>query len=116
MAVQPLLSGDEPVEHEGFLTAEFGRAGRGVHPCGEDERPYFCMVAFDAVHNFCWQLPDSELPARGLPAIRDWNRTDGPSGVVRRRHRAEPPARARVLPRPTELMDAETGRTARPAL
>jgi hypothetical protein len=24
MAVQPMLSGDEPVEHEGFLTAELG--------------------------------------------------------------------------------------------
>ncbi|GAA1582843.1 sulfatase-like hydrolase/transferase [Kribbella hippodromi] len=71
MAVQPLLSGDEPVEHEGFLTAEFGqRAAEFMRT--PDERPYFCMVAFNAVHNFCWQLPDSELEARGLPAFRDW--------------------------------------------
>ena len=71
MAVQPLLSGDEPVEHEGFLTAELGRRA-AEFISGEDERPYFCMLAFNAVHNFCWQLPDSELAARDLPAFRDW--------------------------------------------
>lgn len=72
MAVQPLLSGDEPVEHEGFLTAEFGRRAAEFMEA-EDERPYFCMVAFNAVHNFCWQLPESELEARGLPAFQDWS-------------------------------------------
>jgi arylsulfatase A-like enzyme len=78
MAVQPLLSGDEPVEHEGFLTAEFGRRATEFMSAG-DERPYFCMVAFNAVHNFCWQLPESELEARGLPAFRDWSPdADGP--------------------------------------
>ncbi|TDD26518.1 sulfatase, partial [Kribbella turkmenica] len=71
MAVQPLLSGDEPVEHEGFLTAELGRRA-GEFITSEDERPYFCMLAFNAVHNFCWQLPASELAARDLPAFRDW--------------------------------------------
>jgi arylsulfatase A-like enzyme len=77
MAVQPLLSGDTPVEHEGFLTAEFGRRA-GEFMTAADERPYFCMVAFNAVHNFCWQLPDSELEARGLPAFHDWSPdTDG---------------------------------------
>ena len=77
MAVQPLLSGDTPVEHEGFLTAEFGRRAADFMSTA-DERPYFCMVAFNAVHNFCWQLPDSELEARGLPPFRDWSpETDG---------------------------------------
>ena len=71
MAVQPLLSGDEPVEHEGFLTAELGRRA-AEFISGADERPYFCMLAFNAVHNFCWQLPEYELAARGLPAFRDW--------------------------------------------
>ncbi|GAA1605986.1 sulfatase family protein [Kribbella karoonensis] len=78
MAVQPLLSGDEPVEHEGFLTAEFGRRA-AEFITAEDERPYFCMVAFNAVHNFCWQLPEAELKARGLPTFRDWSpEADGP--------------------------------------
>jgi arylsulfatase A-like enzyme len=72
MAVQPLLSGDEPVEKEGFITAEFGRQAADFITNTDDERPYFCMLAFNAVHNFCWQLPDDELTARGLPAFRDW--------------------------------------------
>jgi len=71
MAVQPLLSGDEPLEHEGFLTAELGRRARDF-VAEPDERPFFCMVAFNAVHNFCWQLPPEELTKRGLPAISDW--------------------------------------------
>ncbi|WP_433167734.1 sulfatase family protein [Kribbella sp. CA-247076] len=71
MAVQPLLSGDEPVEHEGFLTAELGRRA-GEFITSADDRPYFCMLAFNAVHNFCWQLPEDELAARGLPAFGDW--------------------------------------------
>jgi arylsulfatase A-like enzyme len=76
MAVQPLLSGDEPVEHEGFLTAEIGR--RAADFLEEDvEQPYFCMVAFNAVHNFCWQLPDEELEARNLPKFTDWTPETG---------------------------------------
>lgn len=72
MAVQPLLSGDDPVEFDGFLTDEFGR--RALDFIGaDDQRPFFCMLAFNAVHNFCWQLPDDELERRGLPKFNDWN-------------------------------------------
>jgi len=78
MAVQPLLSGDEPVEHEGFLTSELGRRTADFIQA-EDERPYFCMLAFNAVHNFCWQLPDDELARRGLPAFKDWQPDTGRS-------------------------------------
>ncbi|MFI5736355.1 sulfatase [Kribbella sp. NPDC051587] len=76
MAVQPLLSGDEPVEHEGFLTAEIGRRASAFID-DESEQPYFCMVAFNAVHNFCWQLPDEELEARNLPKFTDWTPDTG---------------------------------------
>ncbi|MFV0406551.1 MAG: sulfatase [Propioniciclava sp.] len=72
MAVQPMLSGDDPVEHEGFLTAELGRRARDFMATN-DERPFFAMVAFNAVHNFCWQLPQQELEVRGLPPYRDWD-------------------------------------------
>ena len=78
MAVQPLLSGDEPVEHEGFLTSELGRRAADFIQA-EDERPYFCMVAFNAVHNFCWQLPPDELARRGLPTYDDWKPDSGAS-------------------------------------
>jgi arylsulfatase A-like enzyme len=72
MAVQPMLSGDDPVEFEGFLTAELGRQAAQFITDPTDQRPYFCMVAFNAVHNFCWQLPAEELARRGLPVCDDW--------------------------------------------
>jgi len=76
MAVQPMLSGDEEVEQEGFLTAELGRRARAFVQ-SDDDRPYFLMIAFNAVHNFCWQLPAEELARRGLPAYHDWRPGQG---------------------------------------
>src|SRR5690606_15445407 len=79
MAVQPMLEGDTPVELEGFLTEAIGgRAGDFVDRCaaGPEPEPFFAMVAFNAVHNFCWQLPPEELAARGLPARDDWHDAD----------------------------------------
>lgn len=34
------------------------------------------MVAFNAVHNFCFQLPGDELRRRGLPRFDDWRATE----------------------------------------
>ncbi|RXZ49270.1 sulfatase [Agromyces fucosus] len=71
MAVQPMSAGGEPVEVERFLTDEIAdRAAAFI--AADDDRPFFAMVAFNAVHNFCWQLPDEELEARGLPRFEDW--------------------------------------------
>jgi arylsulfatase A-like enzyme len=76
MAVQPMLTGDEPTELEGFLTDEL--AGRAISFTeAAEDRPYFCMLAFNAVHNFCWQLPADELERRGLPVHADWHDGDG---------------------------------------
>lgn len=72
MAVQPMLEGDEPVELEGFLTAEIGRRAREFVASPDREQPFFAMVAFNAVHNFCWQLPADELERRGLPTVGDF--------------------------------------------
>lgn len=91
MAVQPMLDGDDEVELEGFLTEELGRRVRdfiagGTSEGGDPERPaaadsprapFFAMLAFNAVHNFCWQLPPEELRSRGLPQVSDWNDADG---------------------------------------
>lgn len=71
MAVQPMLEGDTEVELEGFLTEELGSRARDFVGRHVDE-PFFCMVAFNAVHNFCWQLPAEELAKRQLPARPDW--------------------------------------------
>ncbi|TDE89525.1 sulfatase [Occultella glacieicola] len=76
MGVQPMLVGDDEVEVEGFLTDEIGRRAREF-VAADDDRPFFAMVAFNAVHNFCWQLPEAELRRRGLPSRADWHDADG---------------------------------------
>lgn len=73
-AVQPMLQGDEPVDCEEFLTAELGRRARElVRDCAARGESFFVMLAFNAVHNFCWQLPPEELTRRGLPARDDYD-------------------------------------------
>jgi arylsulfatase A-like enzyme len=73
-AVQPMLEGDEPVELEGFLTDELGARSRAfVDHCADADKPFFLMLAFNAVHNFCWQLPAEELRRRGLPTHADYH-------------------------------------------
>ncbi len=111
MAVQPLLSGDEPVEHEGFLTSELGRRAAEFIQA-EDERPYFCMVAFNAVHNFCWQLPPDELARRGLPSYDDWKPDTGASYLEWYDDVIVPnlPHGREYYLAQLELMDAEIGR------
>ena len=75
MAVQPMLEGDDEVELEGFLTDELGTRSRAFVTRHADE-PFFLMLAFNAVHNFCWQLPPDELRNRGLPSLADWHDGD----------------------------------------
>lgn len=72
MAVQPLWNGEEPQELEGFLTDAIGERTRQFVSDHAD-KPFLATVAFNAVHNFCWQLPPEELAKRGLPAFDDWN-------------------------------------------
>lgn len=72
MAVQRLSENGHPVEVERFLTDEIAdRAEAFIRDSGE--QPFFAMVAFNAVHNFCWQLPADELESRGLPPFEDWH-------------------------------------------
>lgn len=72
MAVQPLWNGEEPQELEGFLTDAIGERTRQF-VADHADKPFLATVAFNAVHNFCWQLPADELQKRGLPAHEDWN-------------------------------------------
>lgn len=76
MAVQPLWNGEEPQELEGFLTDAIGARARAFISDHAAE-PFLATVAFNAVHNFCWQLPPEELQKRGLPAVEDWNPGEG---------------------------------------
>ncbi len=70
--VAPLYSGADEAEVDGFLTAELGARSRDFVGRHEGE-PFFCMLAFNAVHNFCWQLPPDELARRGLAEHPDWS-------------------------------------------
>ncbi len=111
MAVQPMLEGDTEVDLDGFLTSAIGdRAGDFVER--NAEQPFFAMIAFNAVHNFCWQLPAEELEARGLPVHEDWHDADA-TGYAEWYDGAISPhlehGREYYLAQ-LELMDAEIGR------
>ncbi|GAA4998779.1 sulfatase family protein [Actinopolymorpha pittospori] len=110
MAVQPLLDGDDEVELEGFLTDELGHRARDFVARHQDE-PFFLMLAFNAVHNFCFQLPDEELDKRGLTKYDDWDPStsryvDWYDGAI---WPDLPDGRAYYLAQ-LELMDAQIGR------
>lgn len=110
MAVQPMFDDGESAELEGFLTGELGdRACDFV--ARHTDGPFFLQLAFNAVHNFCWQLPADELAKRGLPPHDDWN--PGVSDYLDWYDGAISPAlehgRAYYLAQ-LELMDAEIGR------
>ena len=81
--VSPLFEDGREVDCEQHLSVEFteraidfmgdgAQAGDG-DPEGAGEDPFFCMVAYNAVHNFAWQLPQDELDARALPAHDDFD-------------------------------------------
>lgn len=72
MGVGTLWDGGTEVSPQGFLTDILAeRADRFI--VDHAGQPWFCMLAFNAVHNFCWQLPDEELQRRGLPRLPDWD-------------------------------------------
>ncbi|WP_114853420.1 sulfatase [Brachybacterium sp. YJGR34] len=70
--VSPMWEGTEQVDCERHLTEEFIERTIAFADA-PDERPFFAMVAFNAVHNFTWQLPRHELDARGLPQHPDFD-------------------------------------------
>lgn len=72
----PLFDGDEEVDVDGFLTEVLGRRARRFVETHAD-RPLFCMLTFNAVHNFCWQLPADELRRHGLAERGDWDPDQG---------------------------------------
>ncbi|MDO5729512.1 MAG: sulfatase-like hydrolase/transferase [Actinomycetaceae bacterium] len=74
MGVQPMVENGEKVSCEKHLTVEFAdRAIAFMEDAVGADQPFFCMVAFNAVHNFTWQLPDFELDQRGLPQHPDFD-------------------------------------------
>lgn len=76
--VHPMLENGQPVDCDNHLTVEFtDRAINFMSSINGSEdseaNPFFCMIAYNAVHNFTWQLPEYELNARGLPQHPDFD-------------------------------------------
>lgn len=72
--VSPLFDSGQEVACEQHLTVEFTDRALTFMGEGEDAQdPFFCMVAYNAVHNFAWQLPEEELEARALPRYDDFD-------------------------------------------
>ncbi len=70
--VEPMVENGEKVSCHTHLSIEFAnRASEFM--LKEDDKPFFCMLCFNAVHNFCWQLPDDDLARHALPRRDDYN-------------------------------------------
>lgn len=110
MEVEPMWDDDCAIDWSGLTTEEFGaQAGEFIRR--SRNQPWFAMVAFNAVHNFAWQLPEKELQARQLEPFPDWNPEEQPyrewyQGVHRRDW---PQGRAYYLAQ-LECLDREVGR------
>jgi len=77
MAVEPLWHNREQADFEGFTTWEFGKRARDFIETNK-AKPFYLHLAFNAVHNFAWQLPPEELKKRRLPNRNDWMPSEGP--------------------------------------
>ncbi|MEC7565542.1 MAG: sulfatase-like hydrolase/transferase [Planctomycetota bacterium] len=75
MAMQPVWNNETPVKQwQGYMTEEIGTRARSfIENHYQDEHPFFLQVAFTAVHNFTWQLPDRYLRKHNLPKFPDWD-------------------------------------------
>ncbi|WP_282136713.1 sulfatase family protein [Seonamhaeicola maritimus] len=65
---------DKKVNAKGFSTEIFGdRARKFIGDKNNAGKPFFLTLAFNAVHNFTHQLPESYLKEKGLKGFRDWD-------------------------------------------
>ncbi len=71
MALGTMWDNNQALDNwEGFTTDEW--TDRAISYIQETpEKPFFVQLAYNAVHNFAWQLPDEELEKRGLPTLED---------------------------------------------
>lgn len=108
----PLYDGGAEVESSTHLSELFAdRAIDFIERSETSGDPYFCMVAFNAVHNFTWQLPQEELDRHSLPGRPDFDPSveeyvDWYDGVISPNL---PDGRAYYLAQ-LELMDRHIGR------
>lgn len=74
MNVLPMLENGKPIDNDGFTTEIYAaKALERMKAAAAEQKPFFVELAFNAVHNFAWQLPKAYLQERGLPELSDWN-------------------------------------------
>lgn len=74
MNVRPMLQNGEFVDKDGFTTEILSKACTDfIDQAINEGKPFFSMLAFNAVHNFAWQLPKEYLEEWGLPEHPDWS-------------------------------------------
>ena len=71
MSMETMWDNDQALENwEGFTTDDW--TDQAIDFIAEpSEKPFFVQMAYNAVHNFAWQLPPEELEKRGLPTLED---------------------------------------------
>lgn len=73
LGMNPMYENGVAVASDTHLTKEF--TNRTIDfidkSLEQDDNPFFAMLAFNAVHNFNWQLEDEELEKRGLNKFDD---------------------------------------------
>ena len=70
MAMGTMWDNDQALDDwEGFTTDDWTDQAMAFIDEPSDQ-PFFIQMAYNAVHNFAWQLPPEELEKRGLLKIR----------------------------------------------
>jgi arylsulfatase A-like enzyme len=71
MAMETMWDNDQALKDwEGFTTDDW--TDQAIDFIAEpSEKPFFVQMAYNAVHNFAWQLPGEELEKRGLATLED---------------------------------------------
>ena len=67
----PLYDNGKPVDCNRHLALEFTDRALNFIDKVKDENPFFCMLAYNSVHNFTWQLPNEILEKFNLPKHPD---------------------------------------------
>tara|TARA_R110002096_G_scaffold16106_59_gene55391 strand:- start:4072 stop:5559 length:1488 start_codon:yes stop_codon:yes gene_type:complete len=119
MALGTMWDNDRAVDDwEGFTTDDWtDRAIEFIDQ--ETEDPFFILLAYNAVHNFAWQLPEAELKKRNLPTFEDlklpatMSKKEAGAAYMEwyaRPHRREMPEGRGWYLAQLELMDSAIGR------
>lgn len=110
LAMGPMWDGKKQVDVEGFTTELFGeRARRFIK--ANTAKPFYLHLAFNAVHNYTYQLPAKYLSEKGLKGFYDHDPKKEPYKKWREKigYPAHPEGRAYYLGQ-LHFLDVEIGR------